>query len=118
MGRQNFAWINFYRAWEFYWPADVTYGGMRQAANEEQSMERTPVRVKNEGRVCSNCKHSREHFVTIAITQVHCMRYPRTVIGGLVPSPQGPAVISAAVDNIIDEPDNRWCGEFAPRAQG
>lgn len=26
--------VNFYEVWEFYWPADVTYGELRRAAND------------------------------------------------------------------------------------
>ena len=27
-------WLNFYDAWELYWPADVTWGELHGAAND------------------------------------------------------------------------------------
>ena len=28
--------LNFYYAWELFWPRNVTYGEVRRAANEEK----------------------------------------------------------------------------------
>lgn len=34
---RRFVPFNFYDAWELYWPANVTWGELRTAANEEIS---------------------------------------------------------------------------------
>lgn len=33
-------YLNFYRAWEFFWPPDVTWGELHEAANDSKEKGR------------------------------------------------------------------------------
>ena len=80
-------------------------------------MEKTPLPESARAGTCESCKYLDRVLGADMTTRTPvCRRYPPQLASGLLITPNGPVIAAEPRFVIIMQPEDHWCGEYAPKS--